>query len=302
MKSFIYINKNSGNGYAETYFKKYLNKFVNENFSEVVINHLPCDYINYNISNDDNNENNCLFIVGGDGSVSITIENIMKYSNIEDLKIPIYICPFGSGNGLAKNLNINPFNLRLDGGKIYIYPMEIQTNNSKEYKYLSFLSQTWSIISDIDINTEFLRYIGEFRFYYGILKNILMPNYYKGILELKNNNKKNKIEGEFLLFCASNAPWITSDFKVATKSDIFKNEIDLLIIRKKLFFYERIQLIYYLIQEKIHELDFIEYYKIDEYNLELIDDNSKIVRDGEIINSNKISVKKSNKKFLFYIF
>lgn len=301
MKSFIYINKNSGNGYAETYFKKYLNKFVNKNFSEVVINYIQYGDTNYNILNDDNNEHNCLFIVGGDGSVSITIENIMKNSDIDDLKIPIYICPFGSGNGLAKNLNINPYKLRLDGDKKYIYPMEIQIDDSKEYKYLSFLSQTWSIISDIDINTEFLRCIGEFRFYYGILKNILMPHYYKGILELKNNEEY-KIKGKFLLFCASNAPWITRDFKVATKSDIFKNDIDLLIIRKELSFYERIKLIYYLIQEKIHELDFIEYYKINEYKLELIDDNSKIVRDGEIINYNKISVKKSNKKFLFYVF
>ena len=124
------------------------------------------------------------------GTVSITIENIMKNSNFINLNIPIYICPFGSGNGLAKNLNINPYDLRLDGNKRYIYPMSIEYNN---YSYLSFLSQTWGVISDIDINTEFLRYIGDFRFYYGILKSILLPKYYEGKIDITTTDNDNII-------------------------------------------------------------------------------------------------------------
>ena len=47
--------------------------------------------------------------------------------------------------------------------------------------YLSFLCQTWGVISDIDINTN-LRCFGNYRFYYGILKSIIMPQYYDGKL------------------------------------------------------------------------------------------------------------------------
>lgn len=300
MKSIVFINKNSGYGNADNYYKKHLRKFIDKNFSESVVYYLPCDNFDYIINEEDNNENNCLFIVGGDGSVSITIENIMINSDIDDLKIPIYICPFGSGNGLAKNLNINPYKLRLDGEKKYISPMEIK--NPRESNYLSFLSQTWGIISDIDINTEFLRCIGDLRFYYGILKSIFFPKYYRGKLNFTFNNKEYLLDDDFLLFCASNAAWISSDFKVATRADIFKNEMDLIIIRKKLLFYERIKLIYYLINFKIDELDFVEYFKVNKYNLEVIDNNSCIARDGEILSNINMDVSNTNKKFLFYSF
>lgn len=303
MKSFTYINPKSGPGNANKYYKEYLKNFTNCNFDENEVIYLPCCNNNYIINNEDNNENNTIFIVGGDGTVSITIQNILSNSNFDTLKIPIYICPFGSGNGLAKNLNINPYNLKLDANKKYIYPMNVEYNN---YSYLSFLSQTWGVISDIDINTEFLRFFGDFRFYYGILKSIFIPKYYEGKLHITTrkwvNNRNNIIEGEFYMLCASNAPWISNDFKIATKSDIFSNEIDILVIRKELSFYERIKLIYNIINGNIHKLDFVEYLKVKKYELQLIDKNSTIVRDGEIVNSDKITVTNSNEKFLFYSF
>jgi sphingosine kinase len=303
MKSFVFINKKSGNGGAEKYFNNYLKYFINNNYLNCVLINLPCKDNQYKINNVDNIDSNCIFIVGGDGTVSLTIENIMKNSNFINLNIPIYICPFGSGNGLAKNLNINPYDVRLDGEKKYIYPMNIEYNNNS---YFSFLSQTWGVISDIDINTEFLRCIGDFRFYYGILKSIFNPKYYEGKLYITTckwvNNKDEIIEGDFYMLCASNAPWISNDFKIATMANIFSNEIDILVIRRKLSFYERIKLIYNIINGNIHELDFVEYLKVKNYELQLIDKNSTILRDGELINSDTITVKKSNEKFLFYSF
>tara|TARA_Y100000590_G_scaffold427501_1_gene537734 strand:+ start:663 stop:1565 length:903 start_codon:yes stop_codon:yes gene_type:complete len=300
MKSFVFVNKKSGNGYGEIYFDTHLKNFINENFSEFVLVDLPCENHEYKIDIADNIDTNCLFIVGGDGTVSITIENIMKNSDFTDLNIPIYICPFGSGNGLAKNLNIDPYDLRLDGEKKYINPLEIKNDNNVN---LSFLAQTWGIISDIDFNTEYLRYFGDFRFYYGILNSIFSPNYYRGKLDITTNDNNNHIiNSEFYMFCASTAPWITSDFKLAPKGDIFSNDIDILIIRKKISLFERIKLIYYILNENIHELDFIEYFKASKYNLEILDNNSMIMSDGEIVDSSKINVLNTDKKFLFYCF
>ena len=171
----------------------------------------------------------------------------------------------------------------------------------KEVEKKSFLSQTWGIISDIDINTEFLRSIGDLRYYYGILKSIILPNYYKGICSITDSdNFTTEIDGSFLFFCSSNAPWISKDFKIAPLSDIYTQEIDILLIRKELNFFDRLKLIYYLATESIHLLDFVEYFKAKEYNLKLLDDRSFIVSDGEKILSNEIKVKTSDKKFLFY--
>lgn len=297
MKAFVYINKNSGNGKGEKYFKNHLSKFINDNFQYTNLNYIPC--LNYFISDDDNIEDNCIFIVGGDGSVSITIENIINDSNFNNLNIPIYICPFGSGNGLAKNLNINPYNLNLNGEKKYINAMNI---NSNENSNLSFLSQSWGVISDIDFNTEFLRFFGDFRFYYGILKSIFIPNYYKGKLNFTADNNNYDITDDFYMICSSKGPWISTDFKLATYGNIFSDDIDILFIRKKLSIFERIKLIYYILNERAHDLDFIEYFKLNEYTLEIFNNDSIIARDGEIVNSRKIIVNNSNKKFLFYCF
>ena len=300
MKAFVFLNNKSGKSEGEKYYNTYLKNFIKNNYSKFVFINLPCKDDEYRINDIDNLESNCIFIIGGDGTVSITIENIMKNSIFTNLNIPIYICPFGSGNGLAKNLNINPYNLRLDGDKKYIYPMDIEYNNNS---YFSFLCQTWGVISDIDINTEFLRCIGDFRFYYGILKSIFNPKYYEGKIDITTIDNDNIIiHGKFNLLCASNAPWISNDFKIASKANIFSNEIDILIIRRELSFFERIKLIYNTLIGKTHELDFIEYHKIHKYNLEIFDDDSMIVRDGEIVNSNKINVKSTDKKFLFYSF
>ena len=262
------------------------------------INYIPC--INYKINDDDNKEDNCIFIVGGDGSVSITIQNIIKDSNFEDLMIPIYICPFGSGNGLAKNLNIDPYDLRLNGNKKYVNAIEIDDG---EKLTLSFLSQTWGVISDIDFNTEYLRCFGDFRFYFGILKNIFFPNYYQGELNINTNWDTNyTMKSEFYLFCATNAPWISSDFKLGSNADISSNEIDILYIDQRLSFFDRVKLIYSIMNETIHELEFVNYFKVDKYKLEILKNNSKIASDGELIDSNIIKVKSNGKNFYFILF
>ena len=47
-------------------------------------------------------------------------------------------------------------------------------------KLTLFFCLKLGVISDIDFNTEYLRCFGDFRFYFGILKNIFFPNYYQG--------------------------------------------------------------------------------------------------------------------------
>ena len=245
MISYVYINSYSGAGYGSRYYKEYLKNFLNDNFDEIHIFNIPCEEIEYHIPYQENKDKNTIFIVGGDGTVSMTIDKILKHSNFEELKIPICICPFGSGNGMAKNLNIDPYNLPIDKIK-KISPMNTSYSGKQN---LSFLSQTWGIISDIDINTEFLRMIGDLRYYYGIAQSIILPKYYKGKCKITNLQDFNiEINDNFLFFCASNAPWISEDFKIAPLSDIYNKEIDILLIKKELSFLERLKLIYYLIK------------------------------------------------------
>ena len=127
MIAYIYLNCMSGQGLAERYYKTNLKPFLKLNFNFKRVIYLPCESDDYMIENEDNNENNTIFIIGGDGTVSMTILKIMENSNFQELNIPIYICPFGSGNGLAKNLNIDPYKLNLNNKK-YIRPLVFDYN------------------------------------------------------------------------------------------------------------------------------------------------------------------------------
>ena len=297
MIAYIYLNCMSGQGLAERYYKTNLRPFLELNFNLKRVVYLPCECDDYMIDNEDNNEKNTIFIIGGDGTVSLTIFKIMENSNFHELKIPIYICPFGSGNGLAKNLNIDPYKLNLNNKK-YIRPLVFDYNGKNTF---SFLAQTWGIISDIDINTENLRYLGDLRYYYGILTSIFFPKYYEGeccITNLKDNTLN--IKDSFLFFCGSNAPWISKDFNIAPLSDLFKKEIDILIIKEELSFFQRLKLVYYLATDSIHKFPFIEYFKAKKYKLSIDNFDSFLVSDGEKLLATNIEVNLSDHKFLFY--
>ena len=83
-------------------------------------------------------------------------------------------------------------------------------NNNYDTSNFSFLLQTWGIISDIDIDTEYLRRMGDLRFYYGILKSVMFPKYYNGDINITLNNDTTdniNITGYIFLFCATNGQW-----------------------------------------------------------------------------------------------
>ena len=121
----------------------------------------------------------------------------------------------------ANVLNIGP----VKGFKRYDLNV-IEMDGKKRY---SFLDVTWGMISDIDLGTEWVRCIGEWRFYVGILKFLISNRYVSGKLCYESEDGvRVGMEGEFCLVCASNVEWISGDFNMipfAIKDD---NKIDLI--------------------------------------------------------------------------
>lgn len=246
-------------------------------------------------------EYNEYIIIGGDGTMSYYVNKYNLYLRNE----PILCIPTGSGNGLAKNLNITNKNIfeiyernnikRIDLQEIS-YTNDHLINNS----YYSFLFITWGLISDIDIDSEFLRFLGEYRFYYGIIKFLLLGNTTSGKLTyIELNDNEVTIESNFSLFCSSTQKWISNDFNMIPCAD--ENHINIIYIDRNISFFERCRLLYELINEThIENCSFIKFIKVKSYTLEKYDDKSKFVYDGELLETNRINVSKNN-SINFYV-
>jgi len=234
-------------------------------------------------------------IIGGDGTINYYINRNKLYLRNE----PILCIPTGSGNGLAKNLNISNKNIFETYESNNIKKIDLQeisyTNdqliNSPLY---SFLFITWGLISDIDIDTEFLRCLGEYRFYYGIIKFLILGNTTYGKLTYVDlNDNKVITKNNFSLFCSSTQKWISNDFNMIPCAD--ENHINIIYIDRNISFFERCKLLYELIKEThIDNCSFIKFIRVKSYCLEKYDDKSKFVYDGELLETNKINVSKRN--------
>jgi sphingosine kinase len=234
-------------------------------------------------------------IIGGDG----TLNYYIKKFNLQEKDASILCIPTGSGNGLSKNLNIDDKNfIRVFENKniktVNLQKINYANNNLINDPVYSFLFITWGLISDIDIDTEFLRFLGEYRFYYGIIKFLLLGNTtYGKLYYLDVDNEEYIIEGNFSLFCSSLQKWISKDFNMIPCAD--ENYINIIYINRNISFYERCKLFYELLNEShIINCSFIKYKRVKSYTLEKYDNKSKFVYDGEVLDTKIIEVTQNN--------
>ncbi|PPQ80171.1 hypothetical protein CVT24_006567, partial [Panaeolus cyanescens] len=114
--------------------------------------------------------------VSGDGLVHEVLNGFAQHPEpLKALRIPVAPIPTGSGNGLSLNLlglqdgfDVVAASINVIKGK----PMKVdlfsftQDNN----RVISFMSQSMGLMADLDIGTEHLRWMGDSRFMYGMVR------------------------------------------------------------------------------------------------------------------------------------
>lgn len=90
-------------------------------------------------------------------------------------KIAVAQLPCGSGNAMSWNLNGTDSTsmAALAVVKGIRTPMDLVSITQGDQRYLSFLSQAFGIVAEVDLATEHLRWLGDARFTYGFLKRLL---------------------------------------------------------------------------------------------------------------------------------
>jgi len=195
--------------------------------------------------------------VGGDGT-TFDILQAMKKLNIH---IPLAIIPSGSGNGLSKSLTCLFNEKKPCNTYDYIYHLfkgtvrKIDTTRcyTTTCSYWSILGQSWGLPSDIDIKSEYMRWLGSSRYtiqaiiefyrmktYCGTIKYLpkskenLQLVEEEGVYVLdKYPNKCELIHSNFTMLWACQAPYMSDDAYIAPDANMGDKTIYLVIIDGK---------------------------------------------------------------------
>lgn len=132
--------------------------------------------------------------VGGDGIVFEVVNGLIARPGGLDMlrRLPIVHIPGGTANGLSKsvlfacNEACTPLNATFVSLRGHAQPIDlakVTTCDGKEH--ISFLSLAWGLVSDVDILSESMRYLGETRLYIAAAYFMMRRRYYNGRLRMR---------------------------------------------------------------------------------------------------------------------
>ena len=316
----IIINPESGTGKARHTFAQVLPLLEKSDLNFTIKQTSSSEDIRYFIREIALDEIDSLVIVGGDGTIHDVINSLMSRADWKKaIKKPIGIIPAGTGNGLCKTLldiSGEPYNpisaafIIAKGKTRSLDLIKIQQNNSH---YYSFLSLSWGLISDVDIESEKLRYLGSLRNDLYALMRIAFLRTYKGRFSyiphshgqetLQRPRERNcewqVIEDEFVFLWAMNVPWASHNIKAAPNANLSDSAIDILLIRQGVSRWELIQIFLSISQGNHLSLPYVEYYKVSCFRLEPLTSRGILAVDGEQVDYSLIQMKVMNGVTLF---
>lgn len=254
-----------------------------------------------------------IVVVSGDGLVHEVVNGLMSRADwTEALKIPIGVIPTGSGNGLAYTLirERHPdLTSRLAGIElcckhaIQLKTIEIDLVKINygwgRKKVWSFLSFGWGLLANIDIDSEWLRRFGDFRFtVYGLLRSITSTSSraklsYKLAPDVRVTDQETqtipgldcdqiKIEDKFACVYAVYLSHISRKTHFSPKSTLNDQLIYLTYIRGRLSTRKVIKFLLAIDTGTHDRLPYVNVVPVTEFEFQPIEE-SKIVVDGEAI-------------------
>ncbi|MBE9046903.1 sphingosine kinase [Pleurocapsales cyanobacterium LEGE 10410] len=307
----IIINPVSGKGQAAQIFERVRALFDKSNLEYTVAQTYSAadtkDLV-YNLNSDLDG----LVIVGGDGTIHDAIASLMSRPDWQTaIKIPLGVIPGGTGNGLCKTLlesskeAYDPLNAAFLIAKGKQQSLDIAAIRQNDAKYYSFLSLAWGLISDIDIKSEKLKFLGSLRFDLYALMSIGLLRTYRGRFsfiphsdfELSRNRaisqqgKWRVIEDEFVFLWAMNTAWAAHDMNVTPYAQLNDGAMDVLVMRKGT---SRLELLTALLRcgrGQHLDLPHMEYYKVRSFRLEPLTKKGILVVDGEPVDYSPVEMK-----------
>lgn len=307
----IVINPHSGKGQAVKIFEQVRPLLDRSNLTYTVTKTTSAADTKNLVLNLNLQETDGLVIVGGDGTIHDAIAGLMSRGDRDAIKLPLGILPGGTANGLCKSIlastgeSYNPINAAfiIAKGRQQNFDLAIVNHNGQDY--YSFLSLAWGLISDVDIESEKLKFLGALRFdvYALILMSLLRT--YKGrfsylphpdfeqIQKQENSSVTGwqVMEDNFIFLWAMNTPWAAYDMNVTPYASLNDGAIDVLVMRQGTSRWELLQALLRCGKGQHLSLPHMEYYKVSAFKLEPLTDKGILVVDGEPVDYTLIEMK-----------
>ncbi|MFM2311931.1 MAG: hypothetical protein RLZZ04_1207 [Cyanobacteriota bacterium] len=310
----IVINPNSGQGQAVNIFEQVRSLFDRSNLTYTVTTTTSAADTKNLVLNLDLEKTDGLVIVGGDGTIHDAIAGLMGRPDAETaIKLPLGIIPGGTANGLCKSIlesakeSYDPLNAAfiIAKGKQQSFDLATVTQNGQ--KSYSFLSLAWGLISDVDIESEKLKFLGALRFNVYALMLLSLLRTYRGrftYLPHPDFNQPQKqssadpsdpsgwqvMEDDFIFLWAMNTPWAAYDMNVTPYASINDGAIDVLVMRRGTSRWELLQALLKCGKGQHLDLSHMEYYKVRAFKLEPLTAKGLLVVDGELVDYSAIAM------------
>lgn len=279
-----------------------------------------------------------IVVVSGDGLLHETINALINclstenrpFDTLKNQLPPLGIIPTGSGNGLAYTLlrqnclggelpmnfdeALKTFSKQAIQDKTILSDLvKITKENDFTKPIYSFLSIGWGLLADIDIDSEWLRHLGELRFtLYGLLRSVTSSSYqgklsYKKInydnptdCDVKSTSEKSTptvtnnnqmiddndewiaIEDRFACLYAVHQTYVSSVTKFSPKSTLTDQTIYLTFIRGKLNPCRAIEFMLAIKDGTHDKLSYVTVVPVTKFKFQPLE-QSKVVVDGEVI-------------------
>ncbi|MEL6494877.1 MAG: diacylglycerol kinase family protein [Cyanobacteria bacterium J06623_7] len=303
----VVINPNSGRQKAGKIFQQGRQVFDRANLEYDVIETTSTQETKSSIFNLNLDQLEGLVIVGGDGTVHDAIAALMSRPDRDRaIKLPLGIIPGGTGNGLCKSIlaaageAYSPLNAAFIIAKGKQQDFDLATVRQNEKEYYSFLSLAWGLISDVDIESEKLKFLGAYRFdLYALILMSLLRDYRGRFTYLPHPDCQHfqadkadwqTIEADFIFLWGMNTPWAAHDMNVTPKARLNDGAIDVLVMRRGTSRLELLQALIKCGKGQHLDLPHMEYYKVRAFKLKPLTDRGILVVDGEPVDYSPVEM------------
>ena len=235
-----------------------------------------------------------LCLVGGDGTMHEAINGM--YTRKDGKKIPIGLIPAGTGNSLMHDLNcLEPTVAAKWIIKGYTKKIDLAEIKMEHKVVYGFNIIGWGMITDINTRAAGVRWMGENRYTYAALMEVMSHKQRHAKLSFEGKTYDEK----FTFILGSMTKFTGSAMKMGPKAKLDDGLIDISILRNA----TRKQLLNLFPKiftgEHIYS-DLVEYRQVDSYSI-IPDKHDPLNIDGETIGSTPINLKVLRESLEIYV-
>lgn len=225
-----------------------------------------------------------LCLVGGDGTMHEAINGM--YARQDNKRIPIGVIPAGTGNSLMHDFNCLDTTVATKWiVKGYTKKIDLAQIKMEHKVVYAFNIVGWGMITDINLRADGVRWMGENRYTYAALMEIMSHKLRHAKLSFEDKDYDEK----FTFILGSMTQFTGSAMKMAPKAKLDDGLIDILIVRdatRK----QMLNLFPKIFTGDHINADILEYRQVDSYSI-IPDKHDPLNLDGETIGSTPIKVK-----------